>query len=226
MSEDRTGLQFEVINSGDTVTLENFSSFVAGYTGRDPKIVQEHIDELAAIGVAPPPQVPMFYPVNPATVTTAPLIKVSDGQSSGEVEPLYVRHQGRYYLGVASDHTDRQLETEDIGRSKRACPTPVGRQLLDVGTIEDLDLDSAAVSCQVDGQLYQDGHLAGLLTPREVVQKLLAAHDPEGADFICLGGTLPLRTSSFIYGTDWTLQLEHNGHTITHQYSVSKENES
>jgi hypothetical protein len=53
-------LTFDVAGSGETIELTDFYAVVAGYTGRDAAAVQHHIDELAAIGVAPPPSVPMF----------------------------------------------------------------------------------------------------------------------------------------------------------------------
>ncbi|MEL6483080.1 MAG: DUF2848 family protein, partial [Pseudomonadota bacterium] len=36
---------------------------VAGWTGRDPAKVAHHIEELAAIGVAPPSTTPLYYRV-------------------------------------------------------------------------------------------------------------------------------------------------------------------
>ncbi|MFP3340854.1 DUF2848 family protein, partial [Micrococcus sp. SIMBA_131] len=37
----------------------------AGYAGRNQEAVQHHIDELAALGVPGPSQVPALYPVSP-----------------------------------------------------------------------------------------------------------------------------------------------------------------
>lgn len=224
MDANHTGLEFEVLNTGETIRLTAFASYVAGYTGRDPEAVQKHIDELAEIGVAPPPQVPMFYPVDPSTVTTTAVVQVAGDQTSGEVEPLYVRHRGRYYIGVASDHTDREVEVEDIGKSKQVCPKPVATQIVEVGGLEGLSLDDATVRSFVDDQLYQEGQLDGLRTPADVVTRLLETHDLGDQDFICLGGTLPLRTGSFVYGQTWKLELEINGQKINHLYSVEKEN--
>ncbi len=46
-------LTFRVVGADKTIVISDFHAVVAGYTGRDPKAVQHHIDELAAIGVAP-----------------------------------------------------------------------------------------------------------------------------------------------------------------------------
>lgn len=174
----RVPLAFRVAGGHETITLANFEGVVAGYTGRDAAAVQHHIDELAAIGVAPPPEVPMFYRTGPE------LFNASDEQTvspvhltSGEVEPLYIRHNGKYYLGIGSDHTDRDLETEDIGASKRACPKPVSPEVLRVSSIDELSLDDCTARSWVDGRLYQEGKLSGLRTPGDVVRLLLERTD-------------------------------------------------
>src|SRR5699024_2512573 len=223
MSNEQVSLELEVIGSGSKITLENFSAYVAGYTGRKTADVQAHIDELAEIGVAPPPRIPMFYPVDSNSVTTKPTLNASGSKTSGEVEPLYIRHRGEYYVGVASDHTDRELETEDIGRSKQVCPKPIATQVIKVTELESFSLDSAIVRCWVDDQLYQEGARDGLLRPHEVITKLLNAYDLGDSDFVCLGGTLPLKTETFVYGTAWALELHTHDQAITHTYTIEKD---
>lgn len=220
MEAMQSPLVLEVLDSKETISLDSFAAIVAGYTGRDKAKVQEHIDELAEIGVAPPPQVPMFYPVDPQTVTTDSVIQVASSATSGEVEPVYIRHQGKYYLGVASDHTDRHLEAEDVGDSKRVCPKPIAAVVMRVDDFEHLLLDDATVECRVDGQLYQQGTLDGLRVPQDVVQRLLKSIGEIDGDFVCLGGTVPLQTESFIYGTTWELEMALGSSVIKHTYTV------
>ena len=83
---------------------------VAGWTGRDAAAVTHHIEELSAIGVAPPSQVPLFYRVSNGLLTQAAEIQVLGQETSGEIEPLVIRAGGETWLGLASDHTDRALE--------------------------------------------------------------------------------------------------------------------
>lgn len=64
------------VDSSDPLVFNGFRCIVAGYTGRDEAKVQHHIDELAAIGVAPPPQVPMLYRMPDGAATTAERISV------------------------------------------------------------------------------------------------------------------------------------------------------
>ena len=46
---------------GDTLALDPDRLVVAGWTGRDAAAVEHHIEELAALGVARPSTVPVFY---------------------------------------------------------------------------------------------------------------------------------------------------------------------
>ena len=216
-------LTFNVAGTGGTIELTGFHAVVAGYTGRDAAAVQHHIDELAAIGVAPPPEVPMFYAVESNTVSSAEQLTVTGDKTSGEIEPLYVRHGGRYYLGIASDHTDRHIETFDIGDSKRACPKPVAGTVIPVDSLQRLSLDDCRARSWVDGRPYQDGTLDGLRTPVNVVELLLERTAIGGGDFICLGGTLPVIGGDFIYGREWRLELAFpEGTTINHTYTITK----
>jgi 4-hydroxyphenylacetate 3-monooxygenase len=220
---EQAPLTFEVIGSGETIRLEGFRGIVAGYTGRDMAAVQHHIDELAAIGVAPPPEVPMFYPVPRELFGTSGAHEDSDNLTSGEIEPLYIRHNGTFYLGIGSDHTDRDLESKDIGESKRACPKPVSSQVIRVDNLEALSLDDCIARSWVDGSLYQEGTLGGLRKPADVVGLLLQRTDVGDEDFLCLGGTLPLLGGKFTNGNVWRLELQFpDGTTIEHTYKMTK----
>src|SRR5215211_6347619 len=80
---------------------------LAGYTGRDREKVLHHIEELKALGVAPPPRVPMFYPVDAGLLTTGERIQVQRAETSGEVEVYLVADRQGLLVGIGSDHTDR-----------------------------------------------------------------------------------------------------------------------
>src|SRR5947209_2427458 len=73
---------------------------IAGWTGRDPHKVQEHIEELAALGVAPPASTPCFYRAGVEMLTTAPEIDCLGAGSSGEAEYiLLVAENGDWWVG-------------------------------------------------------------------------------------------------------------------------------
>lgn len=218
-------LTLESLGSREPLQFQQFHSLVAGYTGRDERAVQHHIDELAAIGVPPPEQVPMFYPVSAGTISTAGTTPISAANTSGEVEPVILRHGGRYFLGIGSDHTDRDLETSDIGESKRACPKPIGRTVVEVPDWADFDWDGCRARSWVDGELYQDGTLANLRTPLNLLRLFGERLGDDGADLVCFAGTLPLLNGAFTPGARWDLELTlPDGRTLTHAYRTTEGN--
>lgn len=155
----------QVTFAGQTLLLSIEQLIVAGWTGRDMAGVQHHIDELAEIGIAPPSQVPLYYRVSNGLLTHSPKIQVVGDGTSGEVEPLLIQHNGKLLLGLASDHTDRDLEVHSVAASKQACPKPMGAEVWDFTEIKD-DLDSLELRCLIrengDWVTYQEGTLAAI----------------------------------------------------------------
>lgn len=216
-------LDLEVLGTGETLSLTDCQAVVAGYTGRDEEAVRHHIAELAAIGVPAPPQVPMFYDVPVSSVTTAARVEVGGPNTSGEAEPVLVRHRDRWYLGVGSDHTDRDVETVDVGESKRACPKPVSRQVVPVPEWDELGWDAIGISARVDRRAYQNGSLRRLRRPDELTDLLRQRGLDQHRDLVCFGGTVPLLTGTFVAGTEWELRLSlPDGRALSHTYEARK----
>ena len=176
--------------AAERIGFEVGTLIVAGWTGRDEAALRHHIEELAAIGVPRPSSVPVFYRNSTLNVTQAPRLQVLGPDTSGEAEPVVVAHGGRLWLTVGSDHTDRKAETMGIALSKQLCAKPVGRELwlLDdvVGHWDQLRLRAFAT---IDGRrvTYQEGTLAGMRTPADLIARFGAAL-PAGAMMFC--GTL------------------------------------
>lgn len=147
---------------------------VAGWTARDHNAVQIHIDELAEIGVAPPSTVPLYYRASNLLVTQAPLVEVVGGDSSGEVEPLIIKIAEKLWLGIGSDHTDRELEAHSVAYSKQICPKPVSNELWDFDEVKD-HLDQLELQSWLDeGEgwtLYQTGTFAAIRPLTELIEK-------------------------------------------------------
>jgi hypothetical protein len=190
--------------------LDDPALLVIGYAGRDQASVQHHIDELAAIGIAPPPKVPMVYDLSPDLVTYERAVTVSGARSSGEVEPVLVRAAGVWYLALGSDHTDRELEAADVKASKAVCPKPVSRTAIRlVGDPMAGELDAAwdaiEVTSAIDGVAYQHGTLAALRVPSDLVAHALAAGHT--GDLVVFCGTVPLLDGAFRYGTTFSATM-------------------
>lgn len=162
---------------------------VAGWTGRDRAAVDHHIAELAAIGVAPPSEVPLYYRVSDSLLTQATTIQVMGDETSGEVEPLVVRTGGRLYLGLASDHTDRALEVSSVAASKQICAKPVARALWAWEDVEG-HLDTLKLTTEIEEAgtwvPYQEGSLAAI---RPLPDLISGAALTDEAAMLC--GTLP-----------------------------------
>jgi len=158
---------------------------IAGWTGRDPVAVQAHIDELAALGVAPPPRVPVYYRASASRLTQAPVIQVTGARTSGEAEFVLLRHEGRVWVLAGSDHTDRVVETYDVTVSKQMCDKPISAEAWELTTVA-AHWDELRLSAWADGRLYQDGPVSGLLDPGA----LLAGAGPIYEGSALFGGTI------------------------------------
>ena len=186
-------LEFQLVPRQGATERRGFevgALIVAGWTGRDEAALRRHIEELAAIGVPRPSSVPVFYRNSALNVTQASRLQVLGPDTSGEAEPVVLSHAGRLWLTVCSDHTDRKAETMGIALSKQLCAKPVGCEawLLDdvVAHWDQLQLRAFAT---IDGRRvsYQDGALAAMRTPADLIARYGAALS-QGTMMFC--GTL------------------------------------
>jgi hypothetical protein len=98
----------------------------------------------------------------------ADTITVPAGRTSGEAEPVLVRAQGEWLLTVGSDHTDRELERDDIETAKLACPKLIARDAWPLAAVAARwDELALTASIEIDGTWlpYQRGSLAELRRP-------------------------------------------------------------
>jgi Protein of unknown function (DUF2848) len=155
------------------LTLPIDRAVMAGWTGRDVVARDKHIAELEAIGIARPATTPIYYRVASRRLTTADSIEVSGGETSGEVEFVLIGWQGRIFVGVGSDHTDRKVESYSVTVSKQMCDKPVASVLWEleevVGHWDRMILRAFA---WIDGArvLYQEGTLDSMLSVAELVR--------------------------------------------------------
>lgn len=177
------------VHDGSPVAAEIGDLIVAGWTGRDAAAVAHHIDELRALGVAPPSATPLFYRVSRDLLTLGDTIDVLGDATSGEAEPLVIDTGGQRWLGLASDHTDRALEATSVAASKQICAKVCAGEVWDMADVSD-HLDALHLRAWIDdGQgwtLYQDGTLASILPLPALIER---AGLRDGAAMLC--GTLP-----------------------------------
>jgi hypothetical protein len=145
---------------------------IAGWTGRDVAALNNHIEELKAIGVQPPAKVPVYYRVSAGLLTQAEHVQVLGDETSGEAEPVLVGTPDRLWVTVGADHTDRKLESYGIAVSKQACPKVIGRKAWRFEQVEphwDRLVLRSFVREGGRNVLYQEGALAGIREPRDLI---------------------------------------------------------
>ncbi len=200
------------------------SVIVAGWAGRDMAAIEHHIEELAAIGVPRPSSVPLYYRIAENQLTQASNVQALGEESSGEVETFVFAVDGEMYVSIASDHTDRKLETVSVAMSKQVCVKPVATsawRLADVADYwDELIIRSYIVENGVE-VLYQEGPLASLRTPQDLIAGYTggATALPAGAGMTCgtVGAIGGIRAAA-----DFTMELHdpRRQRSLRHRYHV------
>lgn len=196
---------------------------VAGWTGRDPDAVEAHIRELEELGVPRPKTTPCFYRVSASNLTQSDRIQVAGDSSTGEVECVIFNLPDGLWIGVGSDHTDRQLEAVGVTLSKQICQKPVSTEVWSFdevkGHFDELILRSWAT---IDGvrRRYQEGSAARMLHPSELIARYSAdkAFEPGDAMFC---GTLPVH-DTIRFATLFEMELHDPvlNRSLKHSYAV------
>ena len=196
---------------------------VAGWTGRDPAAVEKHIAELEKLGVRRPATTPIFYRVAASRLTVSDQVQASGTSSSGEIEFVLLQSSGRLWVGVGSDHTDREVETYGVTVSKQMCDKPIAPTFWLFDTVaphwDKLQLRAHIVE-RGRSVLYQEGSVAAMLDPRALIAKY-APGGPlrEGTLMFC--GTLSAK-GGVRSSPRFSMELEDPvlGRTISHRYDI------
>jgi hypothetical protein len=186
-------LTFTIYSKGNTtpLTLAIDHAVIAGWTGRDPLTRDKHIAELEAIGIARPATTPIYYRVSARRLTLDDSIEVCGNDSSGEVEFVLIGWQGRTFVGLGSDHTDRKVESYSVTVSKQMCDKPMASVLWEledvIGHWDRMILRSFAVTTG-KRELYQEGTLDAMLSVEELIKRgFEGGRLPDGC--VMFGGT-------------------------------------
>jgi hypothetical protein len=177
---------------GREVSASIHTAIVAGWTGRNQAAVEEHVAELEALGVARPSTTPIFYRISASRLTTAREIESTE-TSSGEVEAVLLRHAGGLWVGVGSDHTDRDLETYSVAASKQLCDKPIARELWPYEQIApywDRLVLRSWITTDGAEHSYQEGTLDALLPVDDLLRRAMPPLT-DGTLMFC--GTVPVR---------------------------------
>jgi hypothetical protein len=148
-------------------------AIVAGWTGRNREALEKHIRELEELGVARPASTPIYYRVSAARVTTDPVIQTTGAASSGEVEFVLAQWGGQMWVGVGSDHTDREAETYNVTVSKQMCEKPIAGafwRFADVSAHWGKLVVRSYIVENGARVLYQEGSVEAMLDPAVLIE--------------------------------------------------------
>lgn len=197
---------------------------IAGWTSRDPVEVEAHIKELEKIGVAPPASTPIFYRVAASRATTSDVIEASGSASSGEVEFVVLALDDELWVGVGSDHTDREVEAFGVTVSKQMCDKPIAPTFWpysEVAAHWDRLILRSYISERGASVAYQEGPVNAMLPPEDLIARFTGGSPlPNGTMMFC--GTLA--ASGGVRSADrfrFELADPELGRTISHEYTVA-----
>ncbi|EAZ99265.1 DUF2848 domain-containing protein [Marinobacter sp. ELB17] len=186
---------FYMVDTDEALEVDIQELIIAGWAGREQAGIDEHIEELKAIGVTPPSSTPLFYRVAADQLTTAATVQVLGGESSGEVEVVLIGAPQGTLVSIGSDHTDREAEAWSVAHSKQVCAKPVSRQVWTLESVIDhWDQLTMASYATFNGEevLYQQGGVTGLLHPQELLRRFGLDQTQLAPGQAMLCGTLPV----------------------------------
>ena len=217
----------------EPVSAPLLQALLVGYTGRDRTQVLAHVQELAALGVAPPARVPAVYVVDAGLVTTESRVAVGSSHTSGEAEFYLLPTDRGLLVGAGSDHTDRAHERIDVAAAKARCPKPISREAWPFEEVR-AHWDRLELRSWVPGgtggtgeagergrRLYQESRLDALLPVDTLLAALAAAGHGDLSGRIVFGGTVPVR-GEVVYGQRFEVELRDPvlGRRLTCAYDV------
>lgn len=210
------------LGGGEPQSVTLREAVVAGWTGRDPAALEKHIRELQALGVARPATTPIFYRVAASRVTTAETIEVAGEASTGEVEFVLLQWSAKLWVGLGSDHTDRQVETYNVTVSKQMCEKPIAAELWafeEVAPHWDRLVLRSFIEEKGERILYQEGALTAMRHPDDLIKRYAGAGLADGSLMFC--GTLAAR-GAIRASPSFEMELEDPvlGRRIHHRYAT------
>lgn len=201
----------------------------AGFVGRDQAAVKAHIDELAAEGIAPPPRVPMLFPVLRSALAVDDAIEVVGDRTSGEAEFVLLVDRDGLYVGIGSDHTDRALEAVDMLASKQVCANVLGSRVWPYEAVvdhwDDLLIESWTAGDDGREAPYQSAALSKLLSAEDLLALVRSRWGaPAEAGTVIYGGTVPILGGRTIFGRTFRCELRDpvRGRSIQCAYVVER----
>lgn len=167
-----------------------------------------HQEEVADVGVriAFDIPAPRIYPMAVSSITTDVAIGVHSTTTSGEAEIVLVVQDGELFVGVGSDHTDRELERTSIIWSKQYSPSALGTRVWRWADIE-ARWGTLLLESTVDGELYQSSLASVFLAPPKILAILAERVTSLPDSYLVYCGTYTSIAKKIRFGDRWTATL-------------------
>lgn len=182
-----------------------------------------HRAEMSKVGihVATHIPAPRIYPLSTHTISTDSEVAVHGSRTSGEVEPVVIVQDGVTYVGVGSDHTDRDLERHSIVLSKQVCDNVLAPVMWRWEDVSDT-WSRLMLRSWVDGELYQEVEAGAFIAPDVLIGIIHERVDEVPDNFIIFAGTGVSVTGELEFGKRWRFELADpvGGAAIEHEYVV------
>lgn len=196
---------FEVLGKKGVSAMMGFGinhACLFGWAGRNKEEVRKHAEELAEHGIRGPKNMPEHFICSPTVMTHEPTITCIGDKTCGEIEFFFFNREGKIYVGVGSEHTDRALEAVDMIKSKAICQKPMSSRLWRYEDIKDHWDKILLTAWQSDENgnevLYQNSPLAALLTLEQLIDEAKRIYE-NLEDVIVWSGTIPA-LNGLVYG--------------------------
>lgn len=220
-------MRFTIQSGGQDINFAPARVIIAGYTGRNQDEVRAHVSELAAQGIPAPTEIPTIFRTTLDRLTAANEIEVVGTRTAGEAEVVLLVNGQDIWVTIGSDHTDRELEKIDIPASKQVCPKPVSSAVwryADVRERWDNLILRSWVGETGREQLYQEGRMAALLRPEDLLALLRRRLGNLVDGAAVYTGTIPLIGGAFISKPYFEAELfdETTGDSLKCSYRVRR----
>lgn len=217
-------VQFKVQGTSQVLNIPVNVIFNGGYAGTNQELVREHIEELGKLGVPAPTTTPTLYPLSNYLATTSDRIQVQHGETSGEIEYAMIWFEGKQYVTVVSDHTDRNLENFSVPKSKQAAPDVFATEVWPWDEVKD-HFGELILECYItkDGkrELYQQAPNKAMLLPDQWAERFKKVGVGNNGD-IFISGTINTVNKTLIFGDQYEISIHDPilKRTISHTYYV------
>lgn len=195
--------------------------YVVGYSGSNKEKIYAHIKELEEeLNVAPPKKIPTIFEVSKEILTQDKDLYFVGEKTSGECEFVIIMKDSKIYIGLGSDHSDRELEAISVPKAKQICLKPISVDIWDYEEIKD-HFPKIKLSAKSDFEDYQVGTLADIISVEEILSELnksLGHID----NCVIYSGTVPL-VNGYKYGKNFSLELNDEilGRKIAFDYNIN-----